>query len=167
MKARILIILFFILAGNRIEAHPVHISVVNLDVISDSEKIDFSVRLYYEDFQILINHRYNTMIDFSKQNRMTSKEQQSVIDYVTTNFKLSAANNEMLKTKFTGWKVEDASVWLFFCADLVENNNELIIQNTLLTDLYNDQINYLILRNADEEVGIEFNKRKVLHRFNL
>jgi hypothetical protein len=167
MKARILIILCCLFPGNIVEAHPVHISVVNIDVIADSGRIDFSVRLFYEDFQTFINYRYNTMIDFSRQNRMTTKEQQAIIDYISGNFYLTDNDLNILKTDFTGWKIEDESVWLFFCADLDNNVNELHIQNTILVELFSDQVNYLIYRKNEEETGVEFNKRKTRHSFNL
>ena len=125
MKARILIILGCIILGNTIEAHPIHISVVNLDITPDSGKIDYSVRLFYEDFQTLINYRCNTMIDFSRQTRMTTKEQQSIIDYITTTFRLTDNNSAVLKPEFLGWKIEDTSIWLFFCTKLDESIGEV------------------------------------------
>jgi hypothetical protein len=167
MKARILIILFIIFLGNTVAAHPIHISVVNLDITPDSGRIDYSVRLFYEDFQTLINYRYNTLLDFGGQSRMTFKEQQSVIDYITGAFRLTDDDAMALKTEFISWKVEDASVWLFFCAQLDEHSKSLNIHNTLMLDLFNDQINYVIYRHSEEETGIEFNKRKTEHGLNL
>jgi hypothetical protein len=167
MKARILIFLVYFFLGNTIEAHPIHISVTNLEISQDSGKIDYTVQLFYEDFQALINYKYNTMIDFSKQTRMTFKEQQSIIHYITGNFYLTDSDAVELHSEFLRWKIEDGSIWLFFCAKLNEGINELHIHNTLMVDLYNDQTNYMIYRAAEEEVGVEFNKRKVEHRFNL
>lgn len=167
MKARILIILGLILLGKTIEAHPIHITVVNIDIKHDSNRIDYSVRLFYEDFQALINYRYNTMIDFSNQARMTFKEQQSIMEYIGSSFRLSDKDSTVLQPDFLSWKVEDMSVWLFFCVELKEKINELRVQNSLLVDLYNDQTNYVICKSADQEIGVEFNKRKTEHLFRF
>ena len=167
MKARVLIIFCYLFLGNIIHAHPIHISVVNFEVKTDSGKIDFSIRLFYDDFQTYINYRYNTMIDFKRQNRMTTKEQEAIIDYISRNFRLTENNLRTLEPDFIGWKIEDGSVWLFFCIKLKENIDELLIQNTLLTDLFNDQSNYMIYKRDEEEIGIEFNKRKTEQSFVL
>ncbi len=167
MKARILIVLGLILLGNTVDAHPIHVSVVNLDFVSDSAKIDYSIRLFYKDFQTFINYHYNTMIDFSRQTRMTTKEQQSITEYISNSFFLSVNDSVALNSKFISWKIEGESIWLFFCTRTNKSMSELHIHNTLLTDLFNDQINYVIFRNADEEVGVEFNKRKTKHIFKL
>lgn len=167
MKARILIFLVCILLSNTINAHPIHISVVNLDVIPDSGRIEYSIRIFYEDFQTFINYRYNTRIDFNKQNQMTFKEQQSIIDYISGAFRIADDQLATIEPKFVSWKIEDQSIWLFFCAKLNHNVSELHIYNKLLIDLYSDQTNYVIYSNAEEEAGIEFNKRKTEHGFNL
>jgi hypothetical protein len=167
MKARIFTILVLIFLGRTVWAHPIHISVVNLDVIADSHKIDYSVQLFYEDFQALINYRYNTMIDFKRQTRMTFKEQNSILDYISSRFRISTDSSKALKPEFSSWKIEDQSIWLFFCAELDKKVSELHIFNELLIDLYNDQTNYMIIRNGDTETGIEFNKRKTNHSFKL
>lgn len=167
MKARILILLGCLLLGNTIEAHPIHMSVVNIDINLDSSRIDYSVQLFYEDFQTFINYRYNTMIDFSRQTRMTSKEQHSIIEYITSRFHLTDSNERILNSEFQSWKIEDKSIWLFFCTKLDDNINVLQVKNELLIDLFDDQINYVIYRNALEEVGIEFNKRKTTQSIKL
>jgi hypothetical protein len=167
MKARILIFFVCIIIPNIILAHPIHISVVNLDVFPDSGKIDYSIRIFYEDFQTFINHKYNTRIDFNNQSRMTFKEQQSVIDYISKAFRIADDNFSIIEPEFLSWKIEDESIWLFFCAKLSDNCNKLYIYNELLLDLFSDQTNYVIYRNAEEENGIEFNKRKTEHGFKL
>lgn len=167
MKARILIILGCLLLGNTIKAHPIHISVVNIDINLDSSRIDYSVQLFYEDFQTFINYRYNTMIDFDRQTRMTSKEQQSIIEYISSRFRLIDSNERILKSEFRSWKIENESIWLFFCTKLDDNINGLLVKNELLIDLFDDQINYVIYRNSLEEVGMEFNKRKTTQSIKL
>jgi hypothetical protein len=167
MKARILIILssWFVLMS--IHAHPIHVTVVNLDYMKDSDKIDFSVRLFYDDFQSLINYKYNTLLDFKKLSRMTYKEQQAITDYIRSTFILTDENKNMLYSEFKGWKLEDMSVWLYFCAKTNPEIRLLQMRNTLMLDLFVDQKNLVIARIRGDQLGFEFDRRIVEQRIDL
>jgi hypothetical protein len=159
MKARILISYLLLQSCFNLSAHDIHLSVVNIDYISDSNLIRYSIRLFYDDFQNLLNKKYNTMLNFGKQNRMTSKEQESIQKYLNSTLKLIDSRNETLKPVFLGWKVEDFSVWFFFKAMIREPLNQLFIENKIMLDVFIDQKNLLIFRTTDDEKGLEFNQR--------
>jgi hypothetical protein len=159
MKARILILFFLIQSCFNLSAHPIHISIVNIDYVSDSNLINYSIRLFYDDFQAILNKKYNTMINFGKQNRMTSKEQESVQKYLNSTLKINVSKNATIKPVFLGWKVEDLSVWFFFRAKTGETLNDLYIENKIMLDVFADQKNLMIIRKADDEKGLEFNQR--------
>ena len=158
---------FFVLVLTvNIQAHPIHVSVANMSYNADSNKIDYSVKLFYDDFQSLINYKYNTLLNFKGQSRMTTKEQQSVTDYINRNFILTNEDQKVIDSKFTGWKVEDFSVWLYFCADLKAELSSITIINTIMLDLFADQVNLVILQTGDHQKGFEFNKRTTSYTFS-
>jgi hypothetical protein len=158
MKTLLTAALISIVQLLNINAHPLHVSVVNMDVITDSSLVRYSVRLFYDDFQRLINAKYNTWIDFGKQSRFTFKEQQSIKDYITKALIITDENLVTLHSDFTGWKVENMSVWFYFNAKLVNDTKKLLIENKLMDDLFTDQKNLLIIRYSDIETGFEFNQ---------
>ncbi|MBN1598132.1 MAG: hypothetical protein JW894_07545 [Bacteroidales bacterium] len=148
--------------------HPIHLSVINLQVNKDSNYLEYSVRLYYDDFQQYINYKYNTILDFKSRNRLTTKEQQAVTDYLNSSFVIkNAYNKSRLKPVFKQWKIEDDSVWLFFYAKTDPDLEEIIVENTILIELFNDQKNLLIVNILSLQKGIEFNKRKTTDRIKL
>lgn len=163
MKARVLIIAKLFLLKLVLASHPVHVSIVNMDLLSDSSLIKYSVCLYYDDFQSLINYKYNTLIDFRNQNRMTFREQQSILEYINSSFVLKNSQNKLLSSEFLNWKIEDDLIWFYFCVKEYMETKELIIENKLMLDLFSDQKNLLILNIGDRHVGYEFNKRNVLY----
>ena len=129
MKTVLIITILSLAAITITYAHPIHVSVVNMDYTADSNRIVYSIRLFYDDFQSLINFKYNTLLNFKGQSRMTTKEQQAVTDYISRNFILMDTNRETLSSEFTGWKVEDFSVWLYFSSDLNAELSSIIIKN--------------------------------------
>lgn len=159
MKARILIItgLFFLKIAHAM--HPIHVSVVNMDFLSDSNMIKYSICLYYEDFQSLINFKYNTLIDFKHQNRMTYKEQNSILEYLNSSFVLKNSHNKALSSEFLNWKIEEDMICMYFGMKDFSGINELIIENKLMVDLFADQKNLLIINIGNRQEGYEFNKR--------
>jgi hypothetical protein len=99
------------------------------------------------------------MLNFGKQSRMTFKEQQSIKDYINSAFKITDENLVTLHSVFSGWKVENMSVWLYFNSNLTEGAKKLQIENKLMDDLFVDQKNLLIIRYSGIEQGFEFNQR--------
>jgi hypothetical protein len=92
---------------------------------------------------------------------MTTKEQDAVLDYISTNFILRDKSGREVRIKFTGWKVEDLSVWLFFCAYPEDKLSFLTIKNTIMLDLFVDQVNLVILHTNKDQKGLEFDKRTI------
>ncbi len=163
MKTRFLILVNLFILKLAMASHPIHVSIVNMDLLSDSNLINYSVCLYYEDLQSLINYKYNTLIDFSHQERMTFKEQQSILEYLNSSFILTDSQNKPLSSEFLHWKVEDDLVWFYFCVKEYTVPEKLTIENKLMTDLFSDQKNLLIINNGDLQQGYEFNKRNTLY----
>jgi hypothetical protein len=99
------------------------------------------------------------MLDFGKENRMTTKEQESIQKYLNSNLIIRNTKKELINPVFLGWKVEDFSVWFFFRAKTSETINKFFIENKLMLDVFTDQKNLLIIRKADDEKGFEYNQR--------
>ena len=158
MKARILIVLFLVIWLPS-DAHPIHISVTNIDVIADSGRIQYSIGLYYSDLQALINYRYKTLIDFEKEVSMTSIEQNAILEYVRNNFALNSSDGHSLGSDFLEWKLEDEMIWLSFCTKKYPKDEKISIRNTLFMGIYADQKNYVMVISSDKQDGLEFNKR--------
>jgi hypothetical protein len=96
---------------------------------------------------------------------MTTKEQHAVTDYISHNFKLLDENEKNIASVFTGWKVEDVTVWLYFCSNLKTDLSVITIKNTIMLDLFVDQVNLVILHSNDIQMGFEFSKRITSHTY--
>lgn len=163
MKARFAIFLL-ILAASGLKAHPVHMSVANLDIHRDSSRIDYSIGVFYSDLQALINYRYNTLIDFDKKVSMTSVEQRAILEYISENFYFKN-KGVILKHDFLRWKIEDGMIWLFFCTKYPAGFNHFELSNTIFLELYKDQKNFVMIREGNNETGIEMNMRLTSYQF--
>jgi len=167
MRSVIIAFLYFSLIVGRVDAHPLHVSIINMDINKDSNFINYSIRLFYDDFQMLINSKYNTSIDFNKEKRLSVKEQRYVVDYLNSSFIVVDNTLSYLKPVFLRWNIENMSVWFYFGMNFTVNANHLTIENKLMDSLFTDQKNMLIVNDGSKEQAYEFNLRKTKQEVDL
>jgi hypothetical protein len=160
MRSLIIAFIFVALLFKDASAHPLHVSIVNMDVNKDSGSINYSIRLFYDDFQALINSKYNTMLDFNKEKRISIREQQYILDYLNSSFIIADSIESQFKPVFLEWKIENLSIWFYFGMKFTDYIRKFNVENTIMNDLFTDQKNLLIINNENKEQGIEFNLRK-------
>ena len=78
--------LILTLTSLTLQAHPIHVSVVNLEYLPDSNRIDFSVQLCADDLEKIINYEYHTLLTFHNRSRLTTQEQDALERYIQANF---------------------------------------------------------------------------------
>jgi len=171
MKKKVLILnlLFFLVLffPQKTNAHPVHISVTNIDILPKRNKIIFSVRVFINDFNLLINKTNNNHIDLAKQPPL-SNIKQFVNTYISNNliFFIDNKKNEN-KISLLRYKInKEGAIWFFFEIPNTNCNFEKIsIKNTLLNDLYKDQTNLLILSYNNSQQAYSYNREKTKNLF--
>ena len=156
-KVVLLILLLFALS--KLNAHPVHISVINMDITEDG-RIIFSVKLFTDDFENVINTKSNITLTFTKETELSAIEEY-VTNYISNNFiirtKLINLESEYNLTKM---EMDSESVWFYF---EIENKNynfdELIIENKMMLDVFQDQTNLFIISIKGKEEAYSFNNK--------
>ena len=166
MKTLAISIFCFFLFIVPVSAHPVHVSITQIEIIQDSKQLNYSIKVFAEDFESIINYKYNTFLEFGERIRMTTKEQDAITDYLSRNFCIMA-NSDTLAAKFVSWKQDEEAVWFSFTAVSGKEIVELNIINKLLTEFYTDQQNLVIVKWGNQEKGLQFNKRKQEEKISL
>ena len=154
-----IILIFIVVAFTNTNAHPVHISLVNMDLTEDG-KILFSVKLFTDDFESIINTKNNTKLSFTEGVK-TSIIDKYVTNYISNNFIIST-NSVDLSSEYRFKKIEmdKESIWFFFEIENKDYNfDKLVIKNSLMCDLYQDQTNLFIINIKGEEKAYRFNNK--------
>jgi len=148
--------------------HPVHVTVTNIDYISEKKEFVISMKVYIDDFETIVKHNYQVDLNLGKESELTNSSDY-ISKYVLENFAL--ITNDIDKTKkrlvFSKKEIVDLSVWFYFtfkCKAKIEN---LEIKNSLMIDLYNDQTNLLIFTYFGFQQAIEYNNNRLLEKINL
>ncbi len=148
-------------------AHPIHISVTNMDITADNALV-FSIKLFTDDLEQIVNTKYHTHISIQKD--QLKKEDCEVLErYVRHHFRIDIGNKKWLKYEWEKIKFTEQAVYLYFRSeDKVPFSNQLKINNTLMCDLYENQSNLLILSDkTKKEQGYKYTKEDYSFTFKI
>lgn len=157
MRILLSILLIFILTG-KVLAHPSHMSVINMEIQEKEMQIDFSIRLFQEDYNYLVTGIYHDELAASKIDSTIDLNRIIVNQYIEKCLTFSI-DGEITEPTFKKLKYEETDVWLYFSIKLDKIPESIGVQNKIFLDLYSDQINLLILAYRSNEVGFTFDNQ--------
>ena len=134
--------------------HPVHVSVTNMEYFTDKQQIEYSVKVFKDDFQLLFAHLNRKSIDFNSAEDI-DQNIELIKAYFDKNLKLEI-NNSILKSELLSYNLIEDAVWFKFHAPIKSKILSIKLLNTVLLDLYFDQKNLLIFKAGNFEEGYRF-----------
>ena len=132
--------------------HPVHVSLTSVDYAPKDGFVNVFVKMYLDDF-LLDAEQYEDI--FLKDNRKSKKITEK---YINQKFVIKA-NNKTLKGKINNFEViksleDEIKVYMEYKTS--RKPKELLIRNLIMTDLYEDQSNLVIIKIDNFEDGFKF-----------
>lgn len=153
-----LILAFFL--GLMNAAHPVHVSVTNLEVDRSKREITITQKLNAEDYSLLFFHLYEKQVRFVAGDDLTETELTLIDQYLNTAFFLELGTTR-LPLAFTGKEQDEESIWLHYTCKLPDGNlSSVTLTNNLLLALFEDQTNLVIVSADQEQKGYTFTVNK-------
>ncbi|GEM_PF-539321 len=140
--------------------HPVHISVTSININCKKEIIEISFKVFSDDFQDVINNNFDSNLNI-KDSLSINKNINNITSYFNSNFKLKLNNNRTKDLTYIKFRSNYEATWFYYKISTTELNNKLSklqITNLILTDLYPDQNNLVIIKNNNTENGFQLNK---------
>jgi len=138
--------------------HPVHVSVTNVEYKTENELFEVSFKIFYDDFETIIAHRYNVQLYLGLANERKDKDVYFT-KYVTDNFTF-IADGDFLLPEFRSGKINENSIWLYYTYSNTADVSEIIILNRLMMDLFDDQTNLLLFKYGSFEKGYSVKRGK-------
>ena len=130
-----------------------------MDINTFEKKIDFSIRLFSNDLEHALIHKYDTLIRINDSLEIKKAELSLIKKYVHENFNIWC-NKVQLPLALNNYKIEDELIWLYFHSNYSDGCDSLSIRNMLLLDMYFDQKNLLIVNVNGKESGFTFNNKQ-------
>lgn len=133
--------LYMISLGWLVFTHPFHISLTEIKWNSETEHLEISQKIFWDDLEVAMSGYHDESIDFlNPANKEKLTEQ--IKAYVFTQNKLWVEDKEV-ELNFVGYEVEDDAAWFYLESAKVNEPVSIKIKDSLLLEDFPDQKNVI------------------------
>jgi len=147
-----------------IKAHPVHITVTNIEPNTIKACFEVSIKIFTDDLEQAIAQQLNKNIGLLAQ-QPSPDINKLFLSYINDHFKIKI-NDQYIhpsKVKFIKYSVVENATWLYFEFKIPNKINHISLYNNLLNHLYPDMTNLVIIKWNQQEQGLTFTKSQTEH----
>src|SRR4051812_33653256 len=113
-------------------AHPFYISMTEINYNNKSKELEFSVRIFTDDFEKTLRKNCNCKVDLLTASDKKAMEK-IVSDYVLKHLQMRV-DGQPKSLEFVGYQQEEESTWSYFVIKNINQVKRMDINNTLLYD---------------------------------
>lgn len=133
--------------------HPVHVTISSIDFVPDSGSYNVFVRMYFDDF--LTDSKLNgNVVNSAEFTEGTSASKEAVEKYLNQKL-IIKVHDKILSGKLNEMKVADNEISINLQYKGGKRPDTIIVKNLILTDLYADMSNMVIVKVNDFEEGVK------------
>jgi len=145
--------------------HPVHVTVTSIDYVPSKKIFSVFLKMYADDFQrdYYLSGVDTVKTDFSVINDATLEKMGAYLDKRL----IINVNSKNLSRKILDMKIEGVDLTITMEYRQKRKPEIVMIKNTILTALYNDQSNMVILRVGDFEEGFKLSPESPEQTFKI
>lgn len=145
--------------------HPVHVTMTSIDYKPELNTFKVFVRMYYDDF--LRDCKLNG-VDVQNNNfTIANSATRNLIERYINNVVILKVNERQLSGKLNDMNLSDNEISMNFDYFTGKKPKALSVKNLIMTGLYSDQSNMIILKINDLEEGFKLTPDKTEQTFNL
>ncbi len=145
-----LIIVFYAQMG--VSAHPLHLSIININI--EGKDIFVTISTFVDDWEIAYFHYHSKPIDLTDSENYQGDWYSSSLSDA---FKIREnAKSDPLKLITRKVTFDDLSMTIEMHGKLRKAPKSLYIYNSILTDIFPDQTNLVIISLNGKETGMKF-----------
>ena len=145
--------------------HPVHVSLLSIDYAPDKELFNVFLRIYFDDFLLDsgIKTEDQKKLDFSENNSFTKEV---IGNYVNDKIRI-IINKRQISAELENIDLSDNELRMNLFLRPISKVNTITIKNLVMTSLYNDQANMIIVRVNDFEQGVKLTAEETEKTFEI
>jgi len=145
--------------------HPVHVSLLSIDYAPDKELFNVFLRIYFDDFLLDsgIKTEDQKKLDFSESNSFTKE---IISNYVNDKIRI-IINKRQISAELENIDLSDNELRMNLFLRPTSKVNTITIKNLVMTSLYNDQANMIIVRVNDFEQGVKLTAEETEKTFEI
>lgn len=145
------------------DMHDLHASMARLKYNNSSKSFEISLRIFTDDFEQALSQK-NNLAKLSLDN--SQKHNDLVKAYIQENFFVYVPKQRRLAMKFISKELESDITLIKFKMPFEKGKSTYKLYNSILTELFDDQVNYVDITYNGKEKNYYFkNQNKVLQVF--
>lgn len=127
---------------NRTEnPHPIHLSVTEINHNATDKTLEISCKIFTDDFEKVLAQNYKTKVDLTNPPDKAAMEK-LINDYIHKHLAIQA-DGKAVNFTMLGFEKDQDVVYGYFQVDNVAAVKTIGLTNTLMFDLFNDQISLM------------------------
>lgn len=133
--------------------HPVHVTFLSIDYIPENKSVSLFLKIYYDDFLLDAGI---SQTDKSMQDSLKNEKFLKGLVTRYTNEKVNISfNNKLYSAYLDDYVLSDNELRVNFSIPAVRKISTVEVRNMIMTKLYSDQSNMVIVKISDFEEGIK------------
>jgi hypothetical protein len=145
--------------------HPVHVSLMSIDYVPDEKLFNVFLRIYFDDF--LLDSGINTAdqknLDFSVNNSYT---RDIIASYINDRIRISI-NKKQIPAELGEMSLSDNELRMNLFFSSAKKVNSITVKDLIMTSLYSDQANMIIVKVNDFEEGVKLTAEEPEKTFEI
>ena len=138
--------------------HPVHVSLLNIDLDPKTGKIEIAFKIYSDDFEQIILNKYDVDLDITDKVDPGDKID-AIHRYIDESFELSINGTKIDDWEYIGNQINEEAIWLYYSYLWPKEIEKISVINGIMMDFYEDQTNLVIVNWSDEQNGYRLNNK--------
>lgn len=134
------------------EVHPFHTSLAELSYNSRSNSWELSIRLFTDDFDLALSKFYKKNLKLDNNNQGDAY----IPQYIAKHFGFREGGKLNHPFQYLGYNVETDVVWVYAEWPGSANLKGKKLENTLLLELFENQMNLVHIENKSEKSSFIF-----------
>ena len=143
--------------------HPLHITISNIEYIEKESLFEINIKIFKDDFQSIVFQETGILI--LKDNNLDTTKINQINTYINKHFCI-IFDGKKNQLNFISAEDKEDAIWIKYNIKQ-EIMHNILITNTLLTNLYTDQKNLVIFNYKDIKKGITLNANDTSYTINL
>lgn len=119
--------------------HPFHVSICEVYHNPKSQSLEISMKIFIDDLELAIQNQYNA--EFKLVNlKDNSSIKTTLKSYITDRFKVKI-DSKVIELDLVGFEFDNDAILCYFEGKKIKKINVIEIENTIISEVFNDQIN--------------------------
>ncbi|UII27996.1 hypothetical protein LVD15_06115 [Fulvivirga maritima] len=135
--------------------HPMHVSVCEINFNQKNHSLEFTHHIFIDDWEKSFRQSLKEpFLDITNPGK-GRKTDDLLEEYLKNRFKVTVNGKEVLP-KYLGHEVENDAIYCYLQLDGVDQLKSVRVFNSILTEVYDDQVNLVHVEQGDDIKSMKF-----------